>query len=345
MRLEEDTCNTHECVGDEVCVARQDLVLTFDASGSLREGGFEIVKAFAANLTERYKSFYYGVEDMKLGLVAFGNGHLITQPDGTTNIAEAEFVQGLTGDLELVKAKIEEMTWLKGFTNMAQGFHMADVMLGQTGRADAQSAVLVISDGKFSMHYQTAEKANELKDKSVQIYLVAITEVKGRDLQSYVQFSSEPHWTNFVRIPGLSALEFNPDLFSVKIITKFCPKAFSPSTQKQKEDELEYMLIHEGGYPSDSCGAWTWHGKGFNMDDCAGKAREDGLLAFSFGKGAYMEGGCYSEAMEVTEEIWNEYQESRANPPCPNGYWVGNPYFDTYIMKPIEAPIEIEPAY
>jgi len=30
-------CNTHGCKGDEVCVAKQDLVLAIDASGSLRE--------------------------------------------------------------------------------------------------------------------------------------------------------------------------------------------------------------------------------------------------------------------------------------------------------------------
>jgi hypothetical protein len=338
-RYEEKECNTHSCVGDEICVAKQDLVLTIDGSGSLRESGFEIVRNYAANLTARYQSFYYGAEDMKIGVVYFGNGQLEAQPDGTTNIAEALYIQGLTGDLALVETRIREQTWLRGFTNMAQGFHMADTMLGQTGRADAQSAVMVISDGKFSMEFQTAEKARELKDKNVQIYLVAITEVKGSDLRTYRRFASRPVATNFVRIPGLTALEYNADLFTGRIIAKFCPKSFSPSMQMQKEEEREYMMIHTKGYPSDSCGTWTWHGKGFNLDSCMEQALSLNLLAFAFGTGDYMGGGCYSEAIDVTEEFWNQNLNNKVNPPCPNGNWVANPYFDTYIIKPSSHPV------
>merc|ERR1719382_1911318 len=156
-----------------------------------------------------------------------------------------------------VKTAIEATSFQRGFTNMAQALSKADVVLSQTGRADVQSAVMVISDGKFSMAYQTAEKARELKDKSVQIYLVPISESRGPEVEIFRSFSSFPHETNYERIPGLEALEYNSDLFSGKIIAKFCPKAFSPSAQVQKETELEYMMVHESGYPDDSCGKWT----------------------------------------------------------------------------------------
>jgi hypothetical protein len=339
-RYQDRECNTHACVGDEVCVAQQDLVLTIDGSGSLRESGFEVVRNFAANLTTRYESMYYGAEDMKIGVVYFGNGQLEAQPDGTTTIAEALFVQGLTSDLALVETKIREMSWLRGFTNMAQGLHMADTVLGQTGRPEAQSAVMVISDGQFSMEFQTAEKARELKDKSVQIFLVAITEVKGDELKTYRRFASRPVETNFVRIPGLSALKYNSDLFTGRIIAKFCPKAFSPSQQQQKEEEQEYMMIHERGYPDDSCGSWTWHGKGFTTDSCMAQALELDRLSFAYGRfGTLMETGCYSEAIEVTNEFWEINLGSRFNPPCPNGFWVANPYFNTFIIKPSSHPV------
>jgi hypothetical protein len=246
-------------------------------------------------------------------------------------------------DIAIVREKIQEMSWLRGFTNMAQAFHAADVMLGQTGRPDAQSAVLVISDGKYSMAYQTAEKARELKDKNVMIYLAPITEVKADELKIFRSFSSFPHETNYERIPGLEALAFNPDLFTGKLIAKFCPKAISPSQLTTKEDEQEYMMIHEGGYPSDSCGTWTWYGKGFNIDDCATQAREDDRLAFAFGKGPLMGGGCYTEAIAVTQEFWDQAQADRRSLPCENGHWVPNPYFDTFIIKPTSAPV-IEPA-
>jgi hypothetical protein len=336
-RFAMDECNTHECVGDEICIARQDLVLTIDGSGSLRQSGFEVVRNFAANVTDRYQSMYYGHEDMKLGIVEFGNGDLEEGADGITTVKKALYVQGLTGDMAFVRSQVESLQWLRGFTNMAQGFQTADVMLGQTGRPDAQSAVMVISDGKFSMEFQTAEKARELKDKNVMIYLVAISSDKPKDLGTFRSFSSFPRRSNNVRIPGLDALKFNAELFTGQIIAKFCPHAFSPSQAKQKEEAQEYMMIHEGGYPSDSCGAWSWHGFGFTVETCMQKALDLETLAFAFGTGKWMAGGCYAEAIHVDEEFWNVNLNSRMNPPCPNGYWVPNPYFDTWIVKPTSA--------
>jgi len=49
-----------DCNGDEICVAKQDLVMAIDSSGSLRESGFTIVKGFAAKLIENYKGEYFG---------------------------------------------------------------------------------------------------------------------------------------------------------------------------------------------------------------------------------------------------------------------------------------------
>jgi hypothetical protein len=336
-RFAEKACNIQDCVGDEICVAHQDLILMIDASGSLKEEGFEIVRDFSANLTDRYKSVYFGIEDMRIGVVLYGNGHLETQPDGTTSISQAIFAQGLTGDLQYVRSVIAGLTWQRGFTNMAQGFGTADTMLGQTGRADAQSAVMVISDGKFSMEFQTAEKARELKDKNVMIFMVPITETKGPELRTLKGWASQPWETNFQRIPGLTALKFNAEMFAGKIVAKFCPNAFSPSQLRQKEEQRNYMLIHESGYPSDECGAWTWLGKGHVRDDCAAAAREANRSAFAFGKGM-MVGGCYTEAIEVTRELWSMWSMDRTSVPCSSGAWIANPYFDTYAIKPeIEA--------
>jgi hypothetical protein len=273
---------------------------------------------------------------MMIGIVLFGNGKLNEQADGTTMIEDAKFIMGITSALAEVQSTIKGLSWQEGFTNMAQGLHMADIVLGQGGREDAQSAVMVISDGKFSMKYQTAEKAKELKDKAVQIYLVAITESEGPDIEEYMEFSSEPHHTNFVRIPGLSALEFNADMFSSEILVKFCPRAISPSKIKEDAELQERMLIHEFGYPSDSCGEWHWHGKGHTMDECQQKARDMGLYAFAFGRHKFSEGGCYSEAIAVTTELWLSWLTDPRAPPCPNGYWLANPYYDTYAIEPVE---------
>merc|ERR1719461_875632 len=65
-RFEKEKCNTQDCVGDEICIAKQDLVIALDASGSLREKGYDIVRGFAVNLTKRYKSKYFGAPAIKM---------------------------------------------------------------------------------------------------------------------------------------------------------------------------------------------------------------------------------------------------------------------------------------
>merc|ERR1719316_2234632 len=111
-------CNTHDCTGDEVCIAKQDLILSIDASGSLQADGFKVMKGFAVKLMEKYKGEYFGFEDMKVGIVQFGNGEIM--PDGS--ISQALDVLQLTSDMAEVTSKLEGMEFKKGFTNMAQAF-------------------------------------------------------------------------------------------------------------------------------------------------------------------------------------------------------------------------------
>ena len=59
---------------------------------------------------------------------------------------------------------ILKVKWQRGYTNKTQGFITSNGMLSRGGRESAQSAVLVISDGKYSLKYQTVEKARELKE-------------------------------------------------------------------------------------------------------------------------------------------------------------------------------------
>jgi len=323
-----------ECMPDQMCIAKQDLVLVIDGSGSVKEEGFEAIKDFAANLTQRYNSMYFGEPAMKVGVVLFGNGKLIEGPDGSSTIEPALMIQGLSDNLALVREKILGMEFQKGFTNMAQAFTAADKMLSLGGRSEAQSAVLVISDGKYSMKYQTAEKSAELKDKNIQIFMAPVTDVEGKELMDLKDWASQPWETNYERIPGFAALKFNADIFAEKLVAKFCPDSMSPTLLRQQEALKEYMLIHEDGFPSNDCGSWYWIGKVGSKDDCAAAAREKNQEAFSFGK-SYADGNCYSEAIEVTTDQWQVWSNNRTSVPCPHGTWLGNPYYDVFAIEPM----------
>lgn len=337
-RFEEIDCNTQGCVGDEMCIARQDLIISIDASGSLKEDGFAIIQNLSMKLVGKYRSKYYGDDAMRIGVNMFGNGQLMTSPDGTTSISSAVNVISLTADMAAVVTKIKALTWQKGFTNMAQALSLADAMLGRNGRPGAQSAVMVLSDGKYSFAYQTAEKARELKDKNVELYMAPITDFEGKELENLKDWASQPWETNYERIPGLAALKFNTDLFVQKLIVKFCPDSMSPSKEQQQDTEKQYMLIHENGWPDDACGTWYYHGVVTNKDDCVARTRTKGQMAFAYGR-SYAENRCYSENIQVTLDNWKAWMVDRSAPACSGGDWLLNPFYDTYAINPLTVVI------
>jgi len=330
MRYGLKDCNSHECVGDEICVAKQDLVLAIDGSGSLQESGWTTLKGFAAKLIDKYMGTYYGYEDMKIGVVQFGNGEI--EKDGS--VAGAVEVLGLTSDMGKVKKAIEGMNFLKGFTNMAQAFTSAEKLFLLEGRQLAQSAVLTLTDGKPSFLFQTAEKVMQLRDKHTKLFFAPVTEFKGEELKVMQEWASQPWETHLVHIPGLEALKADEAIFAQKAIVKFCPEAFSPSATMAEEESMGFMLIRENG----SCGerGELLSSEVTGAEDCAALAEGQGVSAFSLGI-KYARGRCFAEKLEVTEDMIADFNKDRANPPCPGGEWKKDGLYDFYALEPIVA--------
>merc|ERR1719331_1704823 len=166
-------------------------------------------------------------------------------PDGS--IANALEIQGLTNDTAKVKAAIEGMAHMKGFTNMAQAFGVAEKLLLLGGRRTAQSAVMTLTDGKPSFLFQTNEKVLQLKDKHTKLFFVPVTEFRGKELKLMKKWASRPWATNLVRVPGLDALSADPAVFAQKCLVMFCPEAISPSDTLVEETTEGFMLVRENG--------------------------------------------------------------------------------------------------
>jgi uncharacterized protein YegL len=331
-------CNTMKCNGDEVCVAKQDLVMAIDASGSMMETGFKVVRGFAAKLIDNYKGEYFGYEDMRIGVVRFGNGKI--EADGT--VSNAILVKELTNKMAEVKTAIEGLEYKPkgddrnvGFTNMAQAFTVAEKMFLLGGRKLAQSAVLTITDGKPSFLFQTYEKVKQLKDKHVKLFFAPITKFKGDEMKLMKKWASSPWPTHIVHIPGLQPLAADEGIFVHKVLVKFCPEAMSPSAMASEEKAQGYLLARESGL----CGnRFKFLGKtNQNVDECAEKARQADQPAFVVGK-RWARGYCWASNMEVSKEQFQAIQENRIQPACATG-WRG-PYtiFDMYVLFP-EVPI------
>jgi hypothetical protein len=328
QRFAQQECNTQPCVGDELCIANQDLIIAIDGSGSVREDGFNILKTFALDVLSKYQSEYYGAGAMKVGLIEFGNG--IIMPDGVT-VSPAMNVQPLTADLGAVKGAVEGLAQKKGFTNMAQAFALAETMYTSAGRRGAQSALLVITDGKPSFQFQTNELVEQLDDKGVQRFFVVVSDSE-KNVDLMKKWASAPWETNMLHVPGLSPLDADQGVWSQKALTLFCPMAMSPSLVETKEASGGFSHIRDGGYCEGRGALLSTEVN--DAEGCAFLAQGAGAQSFLLGIW-FRRGYCYAGEMQVDSAQYDSWQENKVNPDCPAG-WTNSMIFDFYAMEPIQ---------
>jgi len=329
-RFEMQDCNVHQCVGDELCIASQDLVVSIDASGSVNTESWKLVKNFTGELLKRYRSEYYGVGKMQIGVIQFGNGAI--EEDGT--ISKAILINELSTDLAVVRTATEAMEHQRGFTNMAQGFVLGEKLLMQKGRKDAQSAIMTISDGKPSFLFETTEKAKELEGKGIMKFMVGIAEFPKSDSWQLLKgLATQPANTNTVRVPGFDALQDGGGPFVREAIAKFCPNALSPSQTVQMEVSSGYMLVRAEGYCGDL--GKTMSEEIVSADECFRLAVEEGSTGFSMGR-KYRRGKCCVEKEEFNCDVYKAWQKNPEHPECPStgaGFQISR-YYDWYAVDP-----------
>jgi len=328
FRYENRECNVQKCVGDETCVAEQDLILAIDGSGSLTEDGFNVLKSFAVNLLSKYHSEYFGAPAMKVGVIEFGNGVIMD----TGDVSPAINQQPLTDDFSLVKTALENLPYKKGFTNMAQAFALAEVMYTAAGRKGAQSAILVISDGKPSFAFQTEELVRQLDDKGVQRFFLVASEANEEDLQLMKEWASAPWETNFIHVPSVSALQADVGVWSQKALVTFCPMSFSPSAKQTEEVSLGFMHVKDGGYCGERGALLSTNVEGDAQ--CAALAQGSGAEAFLLGTW-FRRGYCYASPLAVDAMLYEEWEEERVAPEChTEDGWTNSRIFDFYAIMP-----------
>jgi len=326
-RFAEQECNQQSCIGDEICIANQDLIIALDGAGSVREAGFNLIKSYALALLEKYRFEYFGASAMKIGVIEFGNG--IIMDDGVT-VSPAMNILPITADLGAVKSAIEGTVQKKGFTNMAQAFALAETMYTAGGRKGSQSALLTITDGTPSFLFQTNELVEQLDDKGVQRFFVVVSE-NAKNVDQMKKWASQPWETNLLHVNGMTALEADNGLWAQKALTLFCPKAYSPQLGGVKETSAGYMHLKDQGF----CG-----GRGSLLSTEANDAEACAFLAQgaqvqSFILGTWFRRGyCYAGELTFDEAQYETWEGERANPSCADG-WTGSKIYDFYVLEPV----------
>lgn len=256
-RFEKRKCNTQPCVGDEQCMAKMDVILAIDGSGSLKESGYQVLKDFAIAYVKRLESKAYGRNAVKVGVVQFGNGQLLKEKDSTeTTVSAAKMICSISSDFKKVTGKIDATTWEKGFTNLAQVFATAETMQ-MNGRKKAYTQVVIMSDGKPSFKFSTKNEAQKLKDKGVNIFFININSGPNPKDEKFLkkEIVSQPWQVNYLLVPGLQKLKREMDRWVGEALVQTCPKALSPSQQEALAEEQGFKLIKEGRWCGETKGA------------------------------------------------------------------------------------------
>jgi len=330
FRYTNKKCNSHKCVGDEICIAKQDLVIALDGSGSVRSDGFDILKEYTVALLERYQMEYFGDDAMKIGIVLFGNG--VIMPDGKT-VSPAINAQKLTSSKADLETAVKGLPFKKGFTNMAQAFAMAEDMFIKGSRRNAQQAVMLVTDGRPSFAFMTNEMVEQLDDKGImRFFLVVNGQGPNSDTMKQMRaWASQPWQTNMVHVQGLALLESDTDLWVEKALTKFCPMAYSPSTADYEAKVYGYRHIKTAGY----CGGRpTKLGKVGDAGACAALAGAAGAQSFVMGK-FHLRGMCFKGKMAVDGEQWQKWEGEKAAPSCPTG-WKSSMMLNFFAIEPVK---------
>jgi len=280
MRYKKAACNTQKCMGDEQCIAKVDLIIAIDASGSTEEHGFEQFKNFTMEIQERFKAVKYKRKAMKVGIIQFGNGRIIKQND-TSLVAPAIKIQPLTFDLVKLAKSTKGMKHSGGFTNMAQAFVLAKEMFLNGGRKRAQSQLLVITDGKPSFVYNTEKEANALRDSGVHINMFVVhPHEKSKDVELMKSWATHPWQAHFFWAEGLKGLQQTWKDIKTAMLVQFCPRAQSPKLMELVAVKKGFELVRE----KRDCLAWWWRihpkcsgGRCYNKGDCAAAALKMGV--------------------------------------------------------------------
>merc|ERR1719316_1342800 len=218
-------CNTQLCIpfgtspdtplhcGSASHPVMQDIVILLDGSGSLGETGWEAVKAAGVALANAF----YKDEDRgaKVAVELFGGprywsdyeactGHLSAgqTPPNMATTCGLSWVSHFSTDSDAIATAIEGLEWPRSTTFTSGALANAANELAN-GRADAQSIVFVITDGRPLRRSNTREQARVLRDRA---RLIWVPVTRFAPIDQIMKWASEPAHENVLVVEDFSTL-------------------------------------------------------------------------------------------------------------------------------------------
>merc|ERR550537_972718 len=255
------------------------------------------------------RSAKYGHGATNVGVVQFGNGKLEKKKDDKGKeidvISWGKLIAELSDDMTEVAAAIDKTKWERGFTNMAQAFPTAEQITQNTGRAGASTTMLMITDGKPSFKFSTANVAKEFKDKGGQVIVVEVNKKLSQDDKTFMEqmIASEPWEANYVRIPGIKALDRQMEYWTTQVLVTSCPRAFSPTSDALVTETQGFELLREDSWcGKEKDGFWEMLSHVGSESECFELAAGFEQTYFAYGTEAgWNLGNCYIPSKKNTD--------------------------------------------
>jgi hypothetical protein len=231
-RFQSEVCNTQSCQtllqpGQTTlkCSAMIDLIILVDSSGSLGSYGWEESKKMATHLVQAMEG---GPTMVNVGVIEFsgpGWRYWSQCTKGNPNDAVApemcgvQWVSRLSENVSTtVLEKVEGMPWFRGTTFTSLALAEAEGELIQ-GRKDAESVVIVITDGRPLYSSATKDASDSIKTKAKLMWVPVGSGVESA-MDNMKIWATQPSEDNIIRVEDFASLD-TPSTIN-NIVSSFC---------------------------------------------------------------------------------------------------------------------------
>jgi len=233
LRLNFEPCNDFECKrllpenrSIVQCQSKVDLIVLLDGSGSLGRYGWKKSKAMALKLVQNLKG---GSDMVKVSLQLFSGPRTWEAYEKCTDeLKEGEtldlkedcgiqWISHFENDMGKLATDVKTLSWPASTTLTSVALGQAETEL-MNSRDDANSVVIVITDGKPMNEVSTTDAAKKLQEKARVIWVPV---GGGAPTGLISQLASKPIADHVVKISSFEKM--TRPRFLNKIITDACP--------------------------------------------------------------------------------------------------------------------------
>jgi len=218
-------CNTQKCPPHFICTSMVDVIILLDGSSSLEESGWEKSKSFV----KKFASLMIGNDTgVNLGVMIFSGPETVELLDNCTgenseaNPTPAEcgmtWVSRFEDTMSEIGPAIDKEKWPAGGTYTSMALAEATSQLVD-GRPNAETVVIVVTDGAPASPVRTTRAANALKEKA-RLMWVSVANSKAADMDNMRSWASVPWQDNVMEIDTMAVMDTTGKVN--RLVSMFC---------------------------------------------------------------------------------------------------------------------------